>query len=197
VTEIVALRGDAPKGADRFTPHPDGFASSVDLIEALAKTGKFKLHVGAYPEAHPDSTSADQNIGWLKRKIDAGASSAITQFFFEADTFFRFRDACQAAGITAPIIPGILPIQNWDAAKRFAARCGTKVPARLDEAFTLAARDGRTDLLALTQCSGLCDRLIQGGVEDLHFYTLNRPHLTRDVCHALGITPDVALEKVA
>lgn len=197
VTEIVALRGDAPKGADRFTPHPDGFASSVDLIEALANTGKFKLHVGAYPEAHPDSTSADQNIGWLKRKIDAGASSAITQFFFEADTFFRFRDACQAAGITAPIIPGILPIQNWDAAKRFAARCGTKVPARLDEAFTLAARDGRTDLLALTQCSGLCDRLIQGGVEDLHFYTLNRPHLTRDVCHALGITPDVALEKVA
>ena len=197
VTEIVALRGDAPKGADRFTPHPDGFASSVDLIEALAKTGKFKLHVGAYPEAHPDSTSAAQNIGWLKRKIDAGASSAITQFFFEADTFFRFRDACQAAGITAPIIPGILPIQNWDAAKRFAARCGTKVPARLDEAFTMAARDGRTDLLALTQCSGLCDRLIQGGVEDLHFYTLNRPHLTRDVCHALGITPDVALEKVA
>ena len=197
VTEIVALRGDAPKGADRFTPHPDGFASSVDLIEALANTGKFKLHVGAYPEAHPDSTSAAQNIGWLKRKIDAGASSAITQFFFEADTFFRFRDACQAAGITAPIIPGILPIQNWDAAKRFAARCGTKVPARLDEAFTLAARDGRTDLLALTQCSGLCDRLIQGGVEDLHFYTLNRPHLTRDVCHALGITPDVALEKVA
>ena len=197
VTEIVALRGDAPKGADRFTPHPDGFASSVDLIEALANTGKFKLHVGAYPEAHPDSTSAAQNIGWLKRKIDAGASSAITQFFFKADTFFRFRDACQAAGITAPIIPGILPIQNWDAAKRFAARCGTKVPARLDEAFTLAARDGRTDLLALTQCSGLCDRLIQGGVEDLHFYTLNRPHLTRDVCHALGITPDVALEKVA
>ena len=197
VTEIVALRGDAPKGADRFTPHPDGFASSVDLIEALAKTGKFKLHVGAYPEAHPDSTSAAQNISWLKRKIDAGASSAITQFFFDADTFFRFRDACQAAGITAPIIPGILPIQNWDAAKRFAARCGTKVPARLDEAFTMAARDGRTDLLALTQCSGLCDRLIQGGVEDLHFYTLNRPHLTRDVCHALGITPDVALEKVA
>ena len=197
VTEIVALRGDAPKGADRFTPHPDGFASSVDLIEALAKTGKFKLHVGAYPEAHPDSTSAAQNISWLKRKIDAGASSAITQFFFDADTFFRFRDACQAAGITAPIIPGILPIQNWDAAKRFAARCGTKVPARLDEAFTMAARDGRTDLLALTQCSGLCDRLIQGGVEDLHFYTLNRPHLTRDVCHALGITPDLALEKVA
>ena len=197
VTEIVALRGDAPKGADRFTPHPDGFASSVDLIEALAKTGKFKLRVGAYPEAHPDAANAAADVTYLKRKIDAGATSAITQFFFDADTFFRFRDAAHAAGITAPIIPGILPIQNWDAAKRFAARCGTKVPQRLDEAFTMAARDGRTDLLALTQCTGLCDRLIQGGVQDLHFYTLNRPHLTRDVCHGLGITPDVALEKVA
>ena len=197
VTEIVALRGDAPKGADRFTPHPDGFASSVDLIEALAKTGKFKLRVGAYPEAHPDAANAAADITYLKRKIDAGATSAITQFFFDADTYFRFRDACVAAGITAPIIPGILPIQNWDAAKRFAARCGARVPPRLDEAFTMAARDGRTDLLVLTQCTGLCDRLIQGGVEDLHFYTLNRPHLVRDVCHALGITPDVALEKVA
>ena len=197
VTEIVALRGDAPKGSDRFVPHPDGFASSVDLIEALAKTGKFKLRVGAYPEVHPDAESAVADVTYLKRKIDAGATSAITQFFFDADTYFRFRDACQAAGITAPIIPGILPIQNWDAAKRFAARCGTKVPARLDEAFIMAERDNRTDLLALTQCTGLCDRLINGGVDELHFYTLNRPHLTRDVCHALGITPDVALEKVA
>lgn len=197
VTEIVALRGDAPKGADRFTPHPDGFASSVDLIEALAKTGKFKLHVGAYPETHPDAANAAADVTYLKRKIDAGATSAITQFFFDADTFFRFRDACQAAGISAPIIPGILPIQNWDAAKRFAARCGTRVPARLDEAFSMALRDGRTDLLALTQCTVLCDRLIAGGVGDLHFYTLNRPHLTRDVCHALGISPDMALEKVA
>ena len=197
VTEIVALRGDAPKGADHFTPHPDGFASSVDLIEALAKTGKFKLRVGAYPETHPDAANAAADVTYVKRKIDAGATSAITQFFFDADTFFRFRDDCQAARINAPIIPGILPIQNWDAAKRFAARCGTLVPQRLDEAFTMAARDNRTDLLALTQCTGLCDRLIQGGVEDLHFYTLNRPHLTRDVSHALGITPDVALEKVA
>ena len=197
VTEIVALRGDAPKGAYRFTPHADGFASSVDLIEALAKTGKFTLRVGAYPEAHPDAANASADVTYLKRKMDAGASSAITQFFFDADTYFRFRDACVAAGITAPIIPGILPIQNWDATKRFAARCGTRVPARLDEAFTMALRDDRTDLLALTQCTGLCDRLIQGGADDLHFYTLNRPHLTRDVCHALGITPDVALEKVA
>lgn len=197
VREIVALRGDAPKGAQRFTPHPDGFASSVDLIEALAKTGKFNLRVGAYPEPHPDAADTLADVRWLKRKIDAGATSAITQFFFDADTFFRFRDLCVAEGITAPIIPGILPIQSWEGTKRFAARCGTQVPARLDEAFATAARDGREDLLALTQCTTLCTRLIEGGVEDMHFYTLNRPHLTRDVCHALGVVPQAALEKVA
>lgn len=197
VTEIVALRGDAPKGATRFEPHPEGFASSVELVEALAKTGKFKIRVGAYPEPHPDAADRFADVTWLKRKIDAGATSAITQFFFSADTFFRFRDACARAGIDAPIIPGILPIISWEGAKKFAARCGTQVPASLDEAFRLAARDGREELLALTQCTSLCARLIEGGVEDLHFYTLNRPHLTREVVRALGIAPDVALEKVA
>lgn len=197
VTEIVALRGDAPKGATRFTPHPDGFASSEELVAALAATGKFKLRVGAYPEPHPDAADKFADVAWLKRKIDAGATSAITQFFFDADTFFRFRDACVKAGITAPIIPGILPIQSWDGTKKFAARCGTSVPQRLDEAFSMAARDGREELLALTQCTGLCDRLITGGVGDLHFYTLNRPELTREVVRALGIAPEVALEKVA
>lgn len=197
VTEIVALRGDAPKGAERFTAHPDGFASSVELVEALAKTGKFKVRVGAYPEPHPDAKDRFADVTWLKRKIDAGATSAITQFFFEADTFFRFRDACVKAGITAPIIPGILPIVSWEGAKKFAARCGTQVPGRLDEAFTTAARDGREELLSLTQCTTLCTRLIEGGVQDLHFYTLNRPHLTREVVRALGISPEVALEKVA
>jgi len=201
VTEIVALRGDAPKGAARFTAHKDGFASSVELVEALAKTGKFKLRVGAYPEPHPDAADKFADVTWLKRKIDAGATSAITQFFFEAETFFRFRDACVKAGITAPIIPGILPIQSWDGTKKFAARCGTSVPQRLDEGFAAAKRDGREELLALTQCTTLCSRLIEGGVEDLHFYTLNRPELTRDVIRALGIAPDIAaeikLEKVA
>ena len=197
VTEIVALRGDAPKGAERFTAHPEGFASSVELVEALAKTGKFKIRVGAYPEPHPDAKDRFADVTWLKRKIDAGASSAITQFFFEADTFFRFRDACVKAGITAPIIPGILPIISWEGAKKFAARCGTQVPGRLDEAFQTAARDGREELLSLTQCTTLCTRLIEGGVEDLHFYTLNRPNLTREVVRALGISPEVALEKVA
>lgn len=197
VTEIVALRGDAPKGAQRFVPHPLGFANSVELVEKLARTGKFKIRVGAYPEPHPDAADSAADVTWLKRKIDAGASSAITQFFFEADTFFRFRDACQKAGITAPIIPGILPITSWEGAKKFARRCGTSVPHKLDEAFATAARDGREELLALTQCTQLCDKLIEGGVEDMHFYTLNRPHLTREVVHALGIKPEVVLEKVA
>mgnify|MGYP002789647926 FL=1 len=197
VTEVVALRGDAPKGAARFAPHPEGFASSMDLIAALAATGRFTLRVGAYPEPHPDAADAAADVAWLKAKLDAGASSAITQFFFEAETFLRFRDRCAGAGITAPLIPGILPIQSWDGAKRFAARCGARVPPRLDEAFQIAARDGREDLLALTHCTTLCDRLIGEGVEHLHFYTLNRPHLVRDVCHALGLAPRVALEKVA
>jgi methylenetetrahydrofolate reductase (NADPH) len=197
VTEIVALRGDAPKGADRFTPHPEGFASSVELVEALAKTGKFKIRVGAYPEPHPDSANTAADVAFLKRKIDAGATSAITQFFFEPDTFFRFRDACVKAGINAPIIPGILPIISWEGAKKFALRCGGDVPKKLDEAFTRAIADGREDLYALAQCTSLCDRLIEGGAEDLHFYTLNRPDMTREVVRALGIQQPVALEKVA
>ena len=195
VTEIVALRGDPPKGSSGFAPHPDGFADTVELVAALA--GKFKLRVGAYPEQHPDAADAGADVAWLKRKLEAGASSAITQFFFEAETFLRFRDRCAKAGIKAPIIPGILPIQNWDSAKRFAARCGAHVPARMDEAFQFAKRDGREALLALTQCATLCERLIAEGAHDLHFYTLNRPELTRDVVRALGLGPDVALEKVA
>jgi methylenetetrahydrofolate reductase (NADPH) len=196
VREIVALRGDAPKGATRFTPHPEGFADTVELIAALADKG-FTLRVGAYPERHPDAADDQADVLWLKRKLEAGASSAITQFFFEADTFLRFRDRCAAAGITAPIIPGILPIENWDGVKRFAARCGTQVPAWLDEAFVVAKRDGREDLLSVALCTELCDTLRGEGVEDFHFYTLNRPHLTRDVCHALGVQAQVALEKVA
>lgn len=197
VTEIVALRGDAPKGAERFTARADGFASSIELIEALADTGRFTIRVGAYPEAHPDAPDMAANVAWLKRKIDAGASSAITQFFFEADSFFRFRDACAAAGIDAPIIPGILPIISWAGAKRFAERCGTSVPQWLDDAFAHAVRDGREELLATAVATELCDDLLRGGVEDLHFYTLNRPHLTRDICFALGIVPEVSLQNVA
>lgn len=197
VKEIVALRGDAPKGAERFTAHPDGFASSVELVEALAATGKFKLRVGAYPERHPDAADTMADVRWLKRKIEAGATSAITQFFFEAETFLRFRDLCAKEGITAPIIPGILPITSWDGARKFALRCGAHVPPALDEAFAAAKRDGREDLLSIALCTELCDTLIAEGVEDLQFYTLNRPHMTREVCRALGLAPEVQLEKVA
>jgi methylenetetrahydrofolate reductase (NADPH) len=133
----------------------------------------------------------------LKRKIDAGATSAITQFFFEAETFFHFRDACVKAGIDAPIVPGILPIENWEGARKFAKHCGTSIPQVVVDAFTNATRDGNADLLATAIATELCDDLLEGGVEDLHFYTLNRPELTRDVCHALGITPKVRLQNVA
>ena len=197
ITQIVALRGDAPKGAERFTAHPDGFASSVELVEALAATGKFKLRVGAYPERHPDAADSMADVRWLKRKVDAGASSAITQFFFEAETFLRFRDLCAKEGITAPIIPGILPITGWEGARKFALRCGAHVPPALDEAFAKAKADGREQDLSITLCTELCARLIAEGVQDLQFYTLNRPHLTRAVCGNLGLGQASALEQVA
>lgn len=198
VTEIVALRGDPPKGSAGFEPHPGGFASSVELIRALAETGDFTIRVGAYPEAHPEAQTASSDVDWLKRKLDAGADEALTQFFFEAETFLRFRDRCDAAGIdTTRLTPGILPIENWTGARKFAQRCGTSVPAWLDDAFNKAIRDKRHDLLSTALCTELCSDLIDEGVERLHFYTLNRPELTRDVCHALGVTPKVQLQNVA
>ncbi|GFE52072.1 methylenetetrahydrofolate reductase [Roseobacter cerasinus] len=188
ITDIVALRGDAPEDQDHFTPHPDGFANSVELIEALAQSGQFTLRVGAYPEKHPEAATQAANIDWLKAKIDAGAAEAITQFFFEAETFLRFRDDCAKAGITAPITPGILPIINWQNARKFALRCGATVPGWLDQAFDAAIRDDRHDLLATALCTELCSELVDEGVESLHFYTLNRPEMTREICHALGVT---------
>ncbi|MCE8007824.1 methylenetetrahydrofolate reductase [NAD(P)H] [Aestuariivita sp.] len=197
VRDIVALRGDPPKGEGHFTPHPDGFADACELIGALADMGCFNIRVGAYPDIHPEAASAQADIDWLKAKIDAGADEALTQFFFEAESFFRFRDACVKAGIDAPITPGILPIENWAGARRFAKRCGTAIPKWIEDAFEKATRDGREDLLATAICAELCSDLIDGGVEALHFYTLNRPELTRDVCHALGVQPKVRLENVA
>ncbi len=197
VTRIVALRGDAPKAETAFAPHPGGFADSCELIAALAETGRFELTVGAYPDRHPEAASDTADVDWLKRKIDAGADRAITQFFFEAETFFRFRDACTRAGIAAPIVPGILPIASWTGTKRFATSCGTPIPPMLDEAFAAAERDGRADLLATALATELCSELLAGGVEELHFYTLNKPHLTRDICHALGVETGSALRKVA
>ena len=153
VSDIVALRGDPPKGAIGFTPHAAGFSSSVELIEALASEGSFSIRVGAYPEKHPEAASDQANIDYLKRKIDAGATSAITQFFFEAETFFRFRDACVKAGIDVPIIPGILPVENWAGTRRFAAQCGTSIPKVVEDAFEHAERDGTSDLLATALAS--------------------------------------------
>ena len=197
VRDLVALRGDTP-GDGAFIPRADGFADSIELIEGLANAGDFNIRVGAYPEAHPESTDMAQNIAWLKRKFEAGATSAITQFFFDPDTFFRFRDACQAAGIDGDrILPGILPIESWAGARKFAQSCGTQIPAEIRQAFENAARDNCHELLALAQCSELCSDLLDGGVQDLHFYTLNTPNLTRDTCRALGIEPEIKLQNVA
>ena len=186
-----------PKGSSAFKPHHDGFKNTCELIQALAETEKFFIRVGAYPHKHPEASSSEKDILWLKRKFDAGAKEAITQFFFEADDFFRFRDACVKAGIQAPIIPGILPIENWAGTRKFAQKCHANIPVWLDDAFTKAERDGRNDLLATAVCSELCSDLIEGGVDAMHFYTLNRPELTRDICFSLGIFPAATLENVA
>ena len=197
VQDIVALRGDPPKGSSGFTAHPDGFASSLDLIAALREAGDFTIRVGAYPDKHPEAADAQADVAWLKRKFEAGASEALTQFFFEPDSFFRFRDACAAAGIDKPVVPGILPIENWKGARRFAEATGTKIPGWVIDLFEAPGAEGRQDQIATELCTRLCQDLMAGGVDKLHFYTLNRPELTRDVCAALGVTPETALENVA
>lgn len=195
VDTLVALRGDMPGGA-RFAPTKDGFASSLDLISALVGKG-FDIHVGAYPDSHPDAADMTANINWLKRKVDAGASAAITQFFFDADVFLRFRDACHAAGVTIPLIPGILPVHSWNQTRVFAARCGTPIAPDIACSFDRADRDDRSALFALAHCTELCTTLMEEGVSDLHFYTLNRPTLTRDVLRALNCPAVDGLRNVA
>ncbi len=197
VREIVALRGDPPTGTGTFRPHPGGFEDSCALISALAELNKFSIRASAYPDPHPDATGPGADVEWLKRKVDAGATSAITQFFFEAESYFRFRDACDAARINVPIIPGILPIEDWTRMKRFARRCDAHVPAWLADAFETAVRDDRHDLLAISVCTELCSDLLDGGVENLHFYTLNKPNLTREVIRALRTAPTASLRYVA
>ncbi len=196
VTDVVALRGDPPKGAAGFVPHPEGFASSVELVGALVDDG-FTVRVGAYPDVHPEAADAQADIDWLRAKIDAGATEAITQFFFDAETFLRFRDRCAAAGIDAPIVPGILPIEDWGKASKFADACGAVIPDDLRAAFDVAVRHGREDLLAVAQAAELADMLVCEGCEHLHFYTMNRPELTHDVCTALGLASRPALGRVA
>ncbi|MEO1467576.1 MAG: methylenetetrahydrofolate reductase [NAD(P)H] [Pseudomonadota bacterium] len=187
---IVALRGDPPEGHGHFTPSPDGFQSSVDLVGALARTGDFEIIVGAYPEKHPEAASTDADIEYLKRKIDAGATSAITQFFFENETFLRFRDRCAAAGITVPVIPGVLPVDDFDKMVNFAARCGTAVPGWMHDAYANADTVEAHDTLSLAIAAEQCDGLIAEGVDHIHLYTLNKPDLPMKVCRAMGLTAD-------
>jgi methylenetetrahydrofolate reductase (NADPH) len=185
VRRIVALRGDPPKGEGRFAPHPEGFRSSVDLIEGLVAMGGFEIVVGAYPEPHPDAGTAQDDVDHLKRKVDAGASLALTQFFFDNADFLRFRDACARAGVAAPIAPGILPIENFERMTNFAARCQARVPDWMREAYAEAEGDSARALsirLAVEQI----EALVAEGVDHLHLYTLNNPDLVFEICEALG-----------
>jgi len=184
---IVALRGDPPAGQGAFQPHPDGFSGSVELIEALSGMGGFEILVGAYPEIHPEAADMAADVEHLKRKVGAGASAAITQFFFEPEMFLRFRDRAVAAGIEVPIIPGILPVDDFPKMARFAASCGTTVPAWMQTAFGNCETDDEHDLLATAIASELCDRLLDEGVGHLHLYTLNKPDLPMRLCRALGL----------
>lgn len=186
IQQIVALRGDPETVGGPFEPHREGFQSSIELVKALADMNQFRIRVGAYPESHSSASSRAQNIDFLKAKFDAGADEAITQFFFEADTYLRFRDECAKAGVNKPVIPGILPPANWTRTRQFARKCGASVPDWLDRAFKTARRDQREDLLSLAVTTELCSRLVQEGVEHLHIYTLNSSHLAERLCCALG-----------
>ncbi|MGD1924056.1 MAG: methylenetetrahydrofolate reductase [NAD(P)H] [Paracoccaceae bacterium] len=184
---IVALRGDAPKDTGTWKAHPNGFSGSVELIEALAEMNRFQIWVAAYPEKHPEAADMAADIEHLKRKIDAGASGAITQFFFENDAFYRFRDAAAAAGIDAPIVPGILPVENFDRMTGFAERCGTHIPTWMRKAFGNAEDEAAHDMLSVAICAEQCDDLISNGVKQVHLYTMNKPDLPYQVCSALGV----------
>jgi methylenetetrahydrofolate reductase (NADPH) len=185
----VALRGDAV-GASRYEPHADGFPSTVDLVSALKGVGDFDVSVAAYPETHPESASQPADIQHLKRKCEAGASRAITQFFFDSSVFLRFRDGCRRAGISAPIVPGILPINRFAELVRFASRCGATIPAWLAARFEGLDDDPDTlRLISAATSIELVEQLRSEGVEEFHFYTLNRAELTYAICHALGLRP--------
>jgi len=190
VRHIVALRGDPPEGEESYTPHPQGYAQAVDLVAGLRDDGDFEISVAAYPETHPEAPSADFDLDNLKRKIDAGATRAITQFFFDTDVYLRFVDRAAAAGIFVPIVPGILPVTNFAQVQRFSAMCGASIPPWMSDTF-----DGLDDepdtrkLIAAMVASEQCRRLVDGGVSDFHFYTLNRAELVYAICLNLGLRP--------
>lgn len=190
VRHIVALRGDAGEPGAPFAPHPDGYANAAELVAGLKEIADFEISVAAYPEMHPDATCPQADIDNLKRKLDAGATRAITQFFFSADKFFRFRDELAANNITAPVVPGILPVTNVAQARKFAGACGAAIPAWMDGLFEgLDERPAARQLVAATVAAELCRRLYAGGVRDFHFYTLNRAELAYAICHMLGKRP--------
>jgi len=198
VRHIVALRGDPPTAGTKYATHPGGYENAADLVAGLRKLHPFEISVAAYPECHPDSPDSGHDLDNLKRKIDAGATRAITQFFHEADTFFRFRDAAAAAGIDAEIVPGIMPVMNFASVKRMSAMCNTAVPGWMGHLFEgLDDHPAARQLVAATIAAELCRRLYAGGVRNFHFYTLNRAELSYAICHLLGIRPKGEAKVVA
>ena len=190
IRHVVALRGDAPDGQSRYVPHPGGYANAAELIAGLKAIAPFEISVAAYPETHPDSANAAADLDNLKRKFDAGATRAITQFFFEPECFFRFRDKAAAAGIEGEIVPGIMPVMSFAAVERMSGLCGTAIPDWMAGLFDgLDDRPAARQLVSATIAAELCRRLYAGGVRQFHFYTLNRAELSYAICHMLGLRP--------
>ncbi len=193
IRHIVALRGDAPADSGGYVPHAGGYAYAADLVDGLKRVADFEVTVAAYPETHPEAPSAAADLDNLKRKIDAGATRAITQFFFDPAVFFRFRDRARAAGITVPIVAGLLPVTNFGQVCRFAAACGAAVPDWLGTQFEGLDQDPETRrLVAATVAAQQVRALQAGGVREFHFYTLNRADLSFAICHILGVRPPAA-----
>ena len=188
VRNVVALRGDPPAGVVNYIPHPGGYAHAADLVRGLKDVADFDISVAAFPETHPEALGPEQDLANLKRKLDAGATRAITQFFFDTERYLRFRDRCAAAGIDAVIVPGILPITRFPQMLRFAERCGASVPAWLIERFDGLDDDPETrKMIAASVAIEQVARLRREGVDEFHFYTLNRAELVYAICHALGL----------
>ena len=187
VRHVVALRGDAPPGTT-YEPHPEGYAFAADLVAGLRRVADFEISVAAYPDTHPAALSADADLDNLKRKLDAGATRAITNFFFEGETYLRFLDRCLAAGITAPVVPGIMPVTNFKGLVKMAAPCGIPLPAWLANLFDGLDQDPDTRrLIACSVAAETCAKLEEEGFTEFHFYTLNRADLVYAICRALGV----------
>lgn len=190
IRHIVALRGDPPAGAARYQPHPGGYPYAADLVAGLKRVANFEISVAAYPETHPEALNAAADLDNLKRKIDAGATRAITQFFFDADVYLRFVERCRRAAIEVPIVPGILPVTNYARVVQFAGACGATIPKWLAGLFEgLDGDPGTRQLVAATAAAEQCRELYASGVDEFHFYTLNRADLSYAICHILGLRP--------